>query len=472
MRDDTPASPVAQRQLTVVVGDQRYGLRGDTVVEVIRRPRITRVPHGPPALVGVANLRGTVLPIVSLARLMGQDPGPETRVAVLDHNGLVGLLVDAVLRLELGDGSGTARQVDFVAMLEAGFKRPVVKSGGAKGFAYAASVEAESYDLQRVLVAFLVHGQTFSLPLSSVVEVLRLPQDLTRVAHADSSVLGIASIRDRSLPIISLGGVLGFGKRQGNPGTDRVLIVEHEGARIGLAADAMDSIIRLSETAIDRVPTILQRGRGDAELDAIGRPEGRPLVSILSVAKLFANASIGANFSAMSQEEAMVEQLATGTREQFVVFDLAGERYGLPIAAVDEVLRLPDQITRVPNGPRFVTGIINLRGRPIPIIDQRQRFDAPAAEGVVLPRVIIVSFGKLQAGLVVDAVSEILSVDSATVAVTPPLSSERAAVFSRVALPGADGALILLIDPEELLSRAEQDVIADIAARQAEAASR
>ena len=456
----------------MLIGDQRYDLPADTLVEVIRRPRLTRVPHGPPALVGVANLRGTVLPVVSLARLMGHDSGPEERVAVLDHNGTVGLLVDAVLRLQAGDGAGDEQLVDFAALLETGFKRPAVQTRVAAGLGNVAA-EAEVRAVQRILVAFLVHGQTFALPLTSVIEVLRLPNGLARVAHADSAVLGIASIRERSLPVISLAGILGFETRQANQETDRVLVIEHQGARIGLVAETIDTIIRLPETAIDRVPAILQRGRGDAELDAIGRSEGRPLVSILSVPKLFANASVEAHISAAGQEkEAMVEQHGGVTREQFVVFDLGGERYGLPIAAVDEVLRLPEQVTRVPNGPRFVTGIINLRGRPIPIIDQRLRFDAPTADKSVQPRVIIVSFGALQAGFVVDAVSEILSVDGAAVTAAPPLSSERATVFSRIVKTGADDALILLIDPQELLSRAEQDVIADIAARQAEAASR
>ena len=457
----------------MLIGEQRYGLPADTLVEVIRRPRLTRVPHGPPALMGVANLRGTVLPVVSLARLMGEEAGPEARVAVLDHNGPVGLLVDAVLRLEVSDDVGAERQVDFAALLDAGFRRSAAQTRAVTGLGRAALAEPEVHAVQRVLVAFVVHGQTFALPLTSVLEVLRLPLNLSRVAHADRAVLGIASIRERSLPIISLGGILGFETRPASAETDRVLVVEQQGARIGLVAEAIDAIIRLPETAIDKVPAILQRGRGDAELDAIGRPEGRPLVSILSVPKLFANASVEANIAAAGQEkDAMVEQHASGTQEQFVVFELGGERYGLPIAAVDEVLRLPAQVTRVPNGPRFVAGIINLRGRPIPIIDQRQRFDAPSADGAVQPRVIIVSFGALQAGFVVDAVSEILSVDASAVTATPPLSSERAAVFSRVATTGADASLILLIDPQELLSRAEQDVIADIAARQAEAASK
>lgn len=469
----TSALPDLQRQLTVVIGDQRYGLPGDTVVEVIRRPRITRVPHGPVALLGLANLRGTVLPVVSLARLMGEQAGPEARVAVLDHNGLVGILVDAVLKLEVGTETSAARLVEFAALLEAGFKRPATQGRSGVAVTSAASEAAQAHVSQRVLVSFFVREQTFALPLASVIEVLRLPSEVARLAHSDSAVLGIANIRDRSLPIISLGGLLGFHERQADLTTDRVLVVEHEGAQIGLVADAVDSIVRLPETAIDRVPAILQRGSGEADLDAIGRQASGPLVSILSIPKLFANAPVEAAVAATGQEKTTmaVEEVAGTSQEQFVVFDLAGERYGLPIAAVDEVLRLPERITRVPNGPRFVSGIINLRGRPIPIIDQHQRFDTPNAGGAVQPRVIVVSFGSLQAGFVVDAVSEILSVDDNAVTATPPLSAEGASVFSRVASTG-DDALILLIDPQELLSRAEQDVIAEIAARQAEAASR
>ena len=76
--------PGKERQLTLTVGGQSYAMDGQGVREVIRRPKLTRVPHGPPALLGVCNLRGTVLPVVSLARLMGSAPGPEERVVVLD----------------------------------------------------------------------------------------------------------------------------------------------------------------------------------------------------------------------------------------------------------------------------------------------------------------------------------------------------------------------------------------------------
>ncbi|MDB5535468.1 MAG: chemotaxis protein [Devosia sp.] len=465
----TAPVPVAQRQLTVVIGGQSYGLAADAVLEVIRCPKVTRVPHGPPALVGVCNLRGKVLPVVSLARLMGTSAGSEDRVVVLEYNGSVGLLVDAVLKLDVDEKRSVAVQhLDFGKLLEAGFRRTTSQAfsmvAAPKTAVIAASV------VRRVLVTFLVNGQTFALPLTAVTEVLRLPEEIIRVAGADRTVLGVANVRDRSLPIISLAGLLGFGGDQDKEHGGRVLVVEQAGARLGLVADTIESILRLDEAAIDAVPPILQEGGGSAELDAIGRPgAGRPLVSILSIPKLFANKSVGQAMAATDQEDNTValEQENAGAQEQFVVFDLGDERYGLPIAAVNEVIRLPEQVTRLPNGPRFVTGIINLRGRPVPIIDQRQRFDAPPASGDMQPRVIIVTVGQLQAGFVVDAVSEILSVASADIIAAPPLSSERSAVFTRVANVGEGGTLVLLIDPQELLSRAEQDVIADIAAQPA-----
>lgn len=467
MSSEAPAVSSVQRQLAVVVGGKTYTLPGDQLVEVLRRSRVTRVPHGPPALLGISNLRGAVLPLVSLARLMGSAAGSEERVVVLNHFGAVGLLVDAVLRLDQGDAASARQQIDIAALLDGSLKRQVPNMAKRQS-RVAVKSRIEPHVAQRVLISFLVTGQSFGLPLDAVTEVLRLPKHIARLANAHTAVLGIANVRNRALPIISLAGLLGFVAIGNHGAGTRVLVVEYEGGQIGLVADAIEAILRLDETAIDAVPPILQRGRGEAELDAIGRQgSDRPLVSILSVPRLFANAAVESTVAATSVEaDNVAKQDVTQTQEQFVVFDLGEERYGLPIASVQEVLRLPETVIRLPNGPRFVLGIFNLRGRPVPIIDQRQRFDAPVVTDPVQPRVIIVTVGTQQAGFVVDAVSDILSITSDSMTATPPFSNEQSAVFNRVANVGADGRLILLIDPEELLSRAEQDIIADIATRQ------
>jgi purine-binding chemotaxis protein CheW len=74
----------------------------------------------------------------------------------------------------------------------------------------------------------------------------------------------------------------------------------------------------------------------------------------------------------------------------FVVFRLGDEEFGLPIAAVDEVARVPTQITRVPKMPDFLEGVVNLRGDVLPVVDQRRRFDMPRLARDGRQRLIVV----------------------------------------------------------------------------------
>jgi purine-binding chemotaxis protein CheW len=148
--------------------------------------------------------------------------------------------------------------------------------------------------------------------------------------------------------------------------------------------------------------------------------------------------------------------------QQFLIFQLGDENYGLPIGSVDEVVRVPSAVTRIPGTPAFVMGVINLRGKAIALIDQRARFDTPV-QATAKARAIIVTLGTLQAGFVVDGVSEVKAVSSAALSAAPEFSSDRTDVFDRIAHIETDGRMILLIDPQQLLSRAERDIVAAIA---------
>ena len=89
-----------------------------------------------------------------------------------------------------------------------------------------------------------------------------------------------------------------------------------------------------------------------------------------------------------------------GQREerQFLVFRLGDDEFGLPIEAVDEVARVPDQITRLPKTPKFLEGVVNLRGEVLPVVDQRRRFDMPALDEQRARRLVVVSTERHRAG--------------------------------------------------------------------------
>jgi len=93
-----------------------------------------------------------------------------------------------------------------------------------------------------------------------------------------------------------------------------------------------------------------------------------------------------------------------GAKEvQLVVFGLADESYGVHVLAVEEIIRL-QEITAIPHAPAFVEGVINLRGRVIPVLDLRKRFGLPPTEATKSTRIVVVEASGMTVGLVVDSV--------------------------------------------------------------------
>jgi purine-binding chemotaxis protein CheW len=466
MQEPGAIQDAAERSLVFRLGEERFSLRADRVMEVMRKPAITRVPHGPEALTGIANFRGAAIPVLSAAILLGRAASSDKiceKLIVCERNGPLGLLVDEVLHLD-GEGDSGYRSLDIDRALDESFKvrprdaitRLQVADNDDRSDSTAVDIEL------RALLAFNVAGQKFGLPIETAHAVFASPSANALPSGVDGAVLGLINFRESALPLISVAILLGLGEQALQSGC-RVIVIEHEGERIGLVADSIDAILRLPEAAIDTVPALLKRGAGVAEIEAIGRIDGgRLLISILSAKKLFGNTFVRQVVDHHTGIAPMPKpERETVVQEQFLIFALGDEFYGLPIAAVDEVVSVPDAITRMPNAPEFVKGVMNLRGRPVPLIDQRVRFEVADGEPKgKKPRAVIVTIGLFQAGFIVDSVSEVVSLAASALAPAPDFSSERSEVFDRVAHMSADGRMLLLVNPRELLTRAEQDIVA------------
>ncbi|MBQ10284.1 MAG: chemotaxis protein CheW [Planctomyces sp.] len=141
------------------------------------------------------------------------------------------------------------------------------------------------------------------------------------------------------------------------------------------------------------------------------------------------------------------------TEKQLVVFDLSAEAYGVDIGSVREIISMQD-ITKVPETPAFVEGIIDLRGKVIPVVDLRKKFGLPEVERDKDNRIVVVDIAGQDIGVVVDAVNEVLRVPSNSV---EPPSSIITTVDSEYLLGIAklEDCLIILLDLERLLSSIE-----------------
>ena len=136
-----------------------------------------------------------------------------------------------------------------------------------------------------------------------------------------------------------------------------------------------------------------------------------------------------------------------------VGFRVGRETFGVPIGMVREIVRLPE-ITAVPNAAEFIEGVINLRGKIVPVVDLRKRFKDAAAENGRKSRILVAEVEGQSVGLIVNSASEVLKIPPSDVEVPRNLFTEGE--LSYISGVGKlNGRLILIIDLNKVLQRGE-----------------
>ncbi|MEE9398977.1 MAG: chemotaxis protein CheW [Dehalococcoidales bacterium] len=157
-----------------------------------------------------------------------------------------------------------------------------------------------------------------------------------------------------------------------------------------------------------------------------------------------------------------VEQINDSIETQLVIFDLAAEFYGVDIGDVREIIRM-QTVTRVPGAPSFVEGVINLRGRVVPVVDLRKRLNLKVSGQTMESRIVVVDISGRDVGVIVDGVTEVLRIPLS--AVEPPstmITNVDSDYLKGIAK--LESKLIILLDLNKVLSTAEIQRVAALEA--------
>jgi purine-binding chemotaxis protein CheW len=498
----------AQQFVIFHVKDEMFAVPLAEVKEIIRMPTVVRMPLSPATLEGLANLRGTVLPVVNLRSVFSFEPAPHddaTRVVVLDQGHPVGLVVDRmanVVTVEASDietadtiqstvdtklvtgmikgrdGASMVMILDAANLIQHQFRDFGGRSGAGNGTAMAgqhteelaSARSAETTINETQLVSFEVAGQEYAFPIEEVQEIVQLPEQITDVPNTASHVLGVITLRNRLLPLVSLREMFGLPPAAATD-ANKVVVVslgEGTGTSVGVVMDSIKEVLRVGRSTIDAMPALLAQNRSLDDIQSICRlDDGRRLVSILSAGRMFnANDVRKLVGGAIEGTEAMANQAANATahdesnaaageiddEEQFVVFRLMNEEYGVPIGAVQEIVRVPEELTSVPKTPAFIEGVINLRGSVLPVVDQRRRFGLEGIERNDRQRIMVFAVAGVRTGFIVDSVSEVMRIGARFIDAAPKLSAEQQKLIRRVANLEATKRMILLLDVNQLLN--------------------
>lgn len=145
---------------------------------------------------------------------------------------------------------------------------------------------------------------------------------------------------------------------------------------------------------------------------------------------------------------------------QLVSFEVADELFAVPITKVQEIIRL-SSIVAVPQSPEFVEGIINLRGKVIPVVDLKTKFDIKKTEVSSHTRIIVAEINAIIVGLIVDAVGEVFKVHEDEYEAAPSIVSSKKQQFIAEIVKRND-QMFLVLDLDRLLTIDETEVLGTV----------
>ena len=277
------------------VADGVFGLKLEDVSEIVRLPNLVHMPLGPPSLLGLANLHGTVLPVIGLRQLLGIPDVPlndAMRVIVIGRAAPFGFVVDRIEsiiafpagRIEKDDagagsidpevldgvikgaeGASTIRIINSQRVLGGEYSQlGLSEKHNALGGSISAAVSAPagaSPERKVSLVSFDLGKQEYALPLDCVREIIQVPEFISEVPRSETAVLGVVTLRDRLLPLVSLRALLGLPTENGRDEPGKVVVVSMGKCAVGVVADRTREILRVDPGVIDPAPAIADTWR-------------------------------------------------------------------------------------------------------------------------------------------------------------------------------------------------------------------
>ncbi|MFZ5592068.1 MAG: chemotaxis protein CheW [Bacillota bacterium] len=308
------------------------------------------------------------------------------------------------------------------------------------------------------MVTFYLGKELFGIELEYVREIIRLPE-MVRVPGTPHYFSGLANLRGNILPVID-------GRKRFNipdvveTDATRVVVLEYRGETIGYIVDRMSEVINLENATEDTL--CAARGREELISRVIKSDDGSTMVMVINIEVLFPRleGAGSAHYSGAAVLEKQNEAAGQEELKQFVGFRLAEEEYAVAIETVQEIVRVPDRISRSPGFPHYMDGLFSLRRRTVPMLNLRRFFDLPDRPYDDRARVLVLNLGvnekKMVVGLGVDSITEVLRFTAEEIEPLPELlRGDDTKNLTGVCKLGEGKRLIYLLDPHSILSEGE-----------------
>jgi chemotaxis signal transduction protein len=436
------ADAEVMKMVTFRIAKEEFAFPMEHVREILRVQTPKQVPDAPDYVLGVLTVRGRILPIIDLRRLLGERSLADEFAASCRP-----------LRDEYEC---------WIHQTEIAFSASSHAKADGSVAEHLRKWITETNSSSQSLMEELAKARTLNE------RVIKLLQDCSKhEVSGDTDAVRICGEELLSSGRETVAALRRFEAQVAkNIHEDqRIIVVDADGFVVGLVVDHVHEVLNVPQNLVEPPPHITSGG--GMELSGIAKlDDGARLIMLLDVANLMTDQKlrdVQHTSDQGAEEETILEATKTGangqdmTEVQLVTFMLGAEEFGIPISQIQEIDRL-GKITKVPSASPFIQGITNLRGEVIPVLDTRKRFELEDKPSDDRTRIIIVDLGGVKTGLVVDSVREVLNL--ATQDIAPPPEAIGSGVdqqfIAGIGKVDAGKRMIVLLEVEKILSRKEQ----------------
>ncbi len=451
-----------QQALIFKSEDRLYAVDSDEVLHILRVPKITKLPLVDRSICGICPIEGSVVAIFDCRFLLNRrdfvdSSNDKARLISFSVGGCsYALLVEEVLSSididqknleESKEGIEAVYKEDdrLIQILSINSLLSKVKNLDLlkEEIGDISSLSKKEILSEGEVVKYLyfkIGREKFALKADSIREIISNNSKITKIADSSEYILGMLTIRGEVIIAIDLAAIFEMDSKFSS--SSRIIILREGEMTLGLLVDEILDIKDVATNSVEMLPSRFHKNRLSGVIK-----EGKDLISTID--NRFVESLFEESGKFLQKEER--EKISSKQEDlcEMVTFKIGDEEYGFLIDVVEEIIRYED-ITEIPNTPKLFKGVINLRGKVVPVISLYQRLGAVEKIGEN-SKILVCKSEKSEVGFLVDLVDEVLSVDEENI----KDANNKEKIVEKIVLANGGKRVVLILDIDAILALEE-----------------
>ena len=422
---------VVEQVLVFKIGNSKYCIDSSKIDQILKMPQVTFIPLANSIVKGVCSIKGHVVSVFDITSIITNNQfsvnkaSQKSRLVTMYYEDILhaffvedivnNIVIDENVTIE--NQNSDSQIIDGVIKID-GEIIQIVSFDKLIGYMYQFKNGPKNFNLQdkpieslaitddsniKPYLIFEMGDEAFALNSELVREIILKTENITKIADAKPTVLGLITLRDEIIITVDMREV--FKTKKTDSKDNRFIIIEIDGQVIGIL---VDSIIDIAQVDLKEIEDMPEKHKDPRIQGVINKSEDE-IISVVSdqAIKNILNSLKQYEVDDKSEEKSVNE---SDTSKRLIPFKISNEEYACDVELIEEIIKAV-KITQIPNTNSYILGVINLRGSIIPIISMHEKLNVK--QGIKITddsKILIANIHDMKIGFFVDEITGIIDV--------------------------------------------------------------